>query len=181
MAREVEIKFRIRSREPIELRLRALGAIYEGTVREQNTLFDDEKASLRGRDEALRLRRAEALDTRSRSRCTLTWKGPRRPGPMKDREEHESEVAEPDAVRAILLALGLTPTLDFAKRRSTWRWRDAEIVIDEIDHLGSFLEIEAERAAIEVTIEALGLRDPALGAVVEERSYPQLLRDPPTA
>ncbi|MBL8898730.1 MAG: class IV adenylate cyclase [Planctomycetes bacterium] len=177
MAREVEIKFRLRSREALEARLLAIGATYHGTELEKNALFDREDGALRRAGEALRLRQTEALDEAARARATLTWKGPRRPGPLKDREERESEVSAPDDVRAILIALGCAPLLEFEKRRSTWRWGSAEIALDEVAPLGSFLEIEADPAEIERAIEALGLRDGDLDVEVEERSYPELVRE----
>jgi adenylate cyclase class 2 len=177
MAREVEIKFRLRERTEPERRLRALGATYAGTVLEQNTLFDSEDRALAREDRALRIRTARSIEDPMASRSTLTWKGPRSPGPLKDREEHETEIASADALRAILAALGLRPVLAFEKQRSTWHLGEAEVVIDEIEGLGTFLEIEAERPAIEAAIRALALRDPALGAEVEQRSYPELLRE----
>jgi adenylate cyclase class 2 len=177
MAREVEIKFRLRERAAPERKLRALGATYVGTVEEQNTLFDREDRALVLDDRALRVRIARSLEGEVPSRATLTWKGPRSEGPLKDREEHETEIASPAAMVAILAELGLRPVLHFEKRRSTWHLGEAEVVIDEIEGLGTFLEIEAGAAAIEAAIVALELRDPALGAEVEPRSYPELWRE----
>ncbi|MBK9385178.1 MAG: class IV adenylate cyclase [Planctomycetes bacterium] len=176
MSREVEIKFRLRSREPMLERLRAIGATYHGTELERNSIYDRPDGSLARAGEALRVRSTQALDDAARSRATLTWKGPRRPGPLKDREERESEVGTPDEVRAILRAVGFAPQIEFEKRRSTWRWEAAEIALDEVEGLGSFLEIEAAPPMIDRAMEALGLRDGTLDVELEERSYPELVR-----
>src|SRR6185295_9740929 len=62
-------------------------------------LFDTLDRALRQDGRTLRLRRAAEL-------AFITFKGPVRAGPVKSREELETEVGDADLAEAILLSLG---------------------------------------------------------------------------
>jgi adenylate cyclase class 2 len=116
---------------------------------EDNVLFDDAASSLARRGQTLRLRRTDAGGL-------LTHKGRRTDGDgVKHRTERETPVADPDALQAILEALGWRPGFRYQKYREVYRWDDVEIVVDETP-IGTFLEVEGPQAAIHKAAAALG-------------------------
>ena len=160
---EVEKKFRLtkRQRDAVLKRLPEIGAKLEGEEFEENTLYSGEV--LQSRSAVLRLRRVSG-------KSTLTFKK-RLPGPsaIKKQREEETQIADPEAMEAILEALGFTPALIYEKRRQTWRLGKAEIVIDVLP-FGLFMEIEGRARdikAVERKLDMPGLR-------AEQATYPQL-------
>ena len=160
---EVEKKFRLtkRQRDAVLKRLPEVGAELEREDFEENTLFGGEM--LETATCVLRLRRTEG-------RATLTYKKSI-PGvsSIKQRREEETVVADPEAMEAILVALGFTPALVYEKRRQTWRLGKAEIVIDVLP-FGLFMEIEGRVTDIKAAERKLGLK----GLKAESATYPQL-------
>ena len=162
---EVEKKFRLtkRQRDAVLKRLPAVGAELEGEDFEENTLFNG--ATLEIGTCVVRLRRVDG-------KATLTYKKAL-PGvsSIKQRREEETQVADPEAMEAILVALGFTPALVYEKRRQTWRLGNAEIVIDVLP-FGLFMEIEGRAGDIKAVERTLALK----GLKAESATYPQLTR-----
>jgi adenylate cyclase, class 2 len=120
---------------------------------EDNVLFDDAASSLRASGRALRLRRTDAG-------AVVTYKGPRVMGTgVKSRPEIEVTVGDADAAQQVLEALGYRKAFRYQKYRQAFRWRDAEIVVDETP-IGTFLEVEGPIETIHAAAAALG-RGPA--------------------
>lgn len=96
------------------------------------------------------------LRVRSESgKSLLTFKGPVQPGRMKVRAEHETVVADGDALLAILHELGLHVWFRYEKYREEFSAEDVIIAIDETP-VGTFVEIEGGEAHIHQTAAALG-------------------------
>src|SRR5713101_3063845 len=133
---EIEKKYRLteKQREQIVGRLRELKARPRKEEFEENTLYGCGVINFGRR--ALRLRRVG-------DRAILTFKE-RLPTPssIKHQREEETEVADADAVDAILTALGFEAVLIYEKRRTRWKIGEAEVLIDELP-FGLFMEIEA--------------------------------------
>ena len=160
---EVEKKFRLtkRQRDTLVKRLPEIGAQLEREDFEENTLYDGE--ALRDQACVLRLRRVGG-------RSTLTFK--RRlagQSAIKQQREDETVIEDPEAMAAILEALGFTAALVYEKRRQTWQLGQAEIVIDELP-FGLFMEIEGPANAIRSVERKLGMKD----LRAEHATYPQL-------
>jgi adenylate cyclase class 2 len=160
---EVEKKFRLtkRQRDAVLKRLSAVGAEFESEDYEENTLFNG--AALEVGTCVLRLRRVDG-------KATLTYKKAL-PGisSIKQRREEETAVGDPEAMEAILVALGFTPALVYEKRRQTWRLGNTEIVIDVLP-FGLFMEIEGRVSDIRTVERKLGMK----GLKAESATYPQL-------
>lgn len=160
---EVEKKYRLttRQRDAVLKRLPELGANLEGEDFEENTLYSG--AALSDGSCVLRLRRVG-------SKATLTYKK-RLPSSsaIKQQREEETSISDPEAMEAILEALGFTPTLVYEKRRQTWRLGKTEIVIDVLP-FGLFMEIEGRATEIKAVERKLGLK----GLRAEHATYPQL-------
>jgi adenylate cyclase, class 2 len=160
---EVEKKFRLtkRQRDAVLKRLPEVGAELESEDFEENIIFGGEPLEIPSC--ALRLRRVG-------EKATLTYKK-NLPGAasIKQRREEETVVADPEAMEAILVALGFTPALVYEKRRQTWRLGKTEIVIDVLP-FGLFMEIEGRVTDIKAAERKLGLK----GLRPEHATYPQL-------
>jgi adenylate cyclase class 2 len=160
---EVEKKFRLtkRQRDAVLKRLPEIGAQLEREDFEENTLYSGDK--LQFGSCVLRLRRAG-------NRATLTYKK-RIPSSsaIKQQREEETAIGDPEAMEAILTALGFTPALIYEKRRQTWRLGKTEIVIDVLP-FGLFMEIEGRLSEIKAAERKLALK----GLRAEHETYPQL-------
>ena len=160
---EVEKKFRLtkRQRDSVLKRLPEIGAQLEREDFEENTLYEGE--ALHDGACVLRLRRVGG-------RSTLTFKR-RLPGAsaIKQQREEETAIGDPEAMAAILEALGFTASLVYEKRRQTWRVGQTEIMIDVLP-FGLFMEIEGRVSDIKAVERKLGLK----GLRAENATYPQL-------
>lgn len=168
---ELEAKLRVSNHDTTRGHLRAIGAEFRSRVLETNTLLDTPDGQLRGSGCGLRVRRA-VNDENGTAVCTVTYKGPRAAGTLKQREEIETTVADGDAMQSLFQSLGYTQSLVFEKRRETWSLGGCLIELDDVAQLGLFVEVEGpDEATINKTIDALELQ--AVERVVD--SYAALL------
>ncbi|HSU69188.1 MAG TPA: class IV adenylate cyclase [Tepidisphaeraceae bacterium] len=162
MAVEIEAKMKVDDLDAIRLRLRDAGGRHHGAVLETNTFFDDAARSLVGSDKGLRLRRTRDLNTGERHGI-ITVKGPLQNGQLKRREEGEFEVSDAERAQDVLRMLGYTPTLTFEKRRESWTLGGCKVELDELPHLGQFVEIEGpDEATVMRVRESLRLESEPL-------------------
>jgi len=132
---ELEVKFYVRDLPAVEARLKTLGARLEAErVFEVNLRFDTPDGRLGRASQVVRLRQD--------SRARLTYKGPSSNSDgAKLRTEIEFEVADFQAARAFLEALGYPVAMAYEKYRTTYVLDDAEVVLDELPY-GAFVEVE---------------------------------------
>ncbi len=152
---EVEVKYRCRGLDRVRERLRALKAEPLGVVEMRDTYYQHPCRDFAATDEALRLR--EASD-----KCIVTYKGPKRGGWAKAREEVEFEASSCGAAAALLERLGFRPVATLHKRREFYGLWGTEVSLDEVEGLGSFVEVEDKGGGLEAVrrvVEALGLRE----------------------
>jgi adenylate cyclase class 2 len=164
MGTEIEKKYRVSAGEAASLRerLRAAGAEARGEEFEENTLYAG--PGLEQGNRVLRLRRVRG------GRSVFTFKESMAGAAgIKRRREDETTVADPEALAAILDALGYTPAAIYEKRRETWLVAGVEVVLDELP-FGQFVEIEGTEESI---LQAERLLELA-ATRVEPKSYPQL-------
>ncbi|HYG10448.1 MAG TPA: class IV adenylate cyclase [Pyrinomonadaceae bacterium] len=164
MGTEIEKKYRISLEEgaSLRVRLRAAGAETRGEEFEENTLYAG--PGLESGNRVLRLRRVRD------GRAVFTFKESMPGlGGIKRRREDETTVEDPEALAAILAALGYVPAVIYEKRRETWLLPGVEVVIDELP-FGQFVEIEG---AEELILEA-ERRLELTATRAEPKSYPQL-------
>lgn len=161
---EIELKFPVppsfrRHLSPLGFR------VVRPPTRVTNWLFDDARGSLRKSGKLLRLRHAGPI-------WLLTAKGPRLPGVLKRRAEHQTAVADGPATRRLLALAGFQVVGSYSLTRTLLR-RPGERGELAWDHtrLGSYLEIEGSAAWVRRTAAQLGLHP----ADAEPRSYPDLL------
>ena len=188
MSFEVEQKFRTDGHDGVASRLEALGAVRGPTVDQEDAYLRHPSRDFAATNEALRLRRVGGSNA-------VTYKGPKRGGPTKTREEIEVPF-EPgaealDQLRRVFERLGFGAVAVVRKARTPYRLesdgRAVEVVLDVAEGLGTFVEVEtiaggeadlaeAQRVVLSVA-GRLGLTE------VEPRSYLRMAleRRPPAA
>jgi adenylate cyclase class 2 len=176
MSFEVEIKFRVADPSALLQRLEALGGVAETPFTQVDRYLAHPGRDFAQTDEALRLRCQGDQNY-------ITYKGPKRAGPTKTREEIEIPITGgPEALERLtrlFAALGFRPVAEIAKTRLpsqvNYQGRALEVVLDEARDLGTFAEVETiaaseadlpdAQAAVLGLGRALGLEQ------VEPRSY----------
>ena len=89
---------------------------------------------------------------------TMTYKGPRSDSRFKTRPEVQFHVDDSRSALDFLAALGFVEAVAFEKRRESWQLGDCSIELDELPHLGLYVEIEGpSESAIATAQEAIGL------------------------
>lgn len=177
---EVEQKFSLQDRtEQVRERLTQLGARPAGEVRQIDRYFNHPARDFAQTDEALRIRSVAEQNF-------VTWKGPKIDSRTKTRREIETPLGDGEQTASqfaeTLERLGFRPVRVVAKRRQKlelmWSGFQFELALDNVDGLGSFMEIElladeqgleAAQAAVLNLSEKLGLNEP------ERRSYLEML------
>ncbi|ETW95798.1 MAG: adenylate cyclase [Candidatus Entotheonella factor] len=150
---EIEVKFIVDDVAVLRQRIAGLEAhLHHPRTYEDNWCFDTPDQRFQQEDRLLRLRRDH--------RILLTYKEPPQTAEteFKVRQEYEIEVNDFEQARALVEKLGFAPSLRYEKYRETFRYDEAEILLDETP-LGAFVEIEGPREAIDAIAQQLGLDD----------------------
>lgn len=158
-ALEVEAKVRLDGPDHLRATLHRLGAAATPPAIEEDVFFAHPSRDLAAADEALRLR---VIASPASPAFELTYKGPRRKGAYKAREERTVRLA--DDPTALLAGLGFAPTVRLRKTRQRFRLAALEVTLDHVDGLGWFAEVEAmgddprsAEAAVRAALRELGL------------------------
>jgi adenylate cyclase class 2 len=117
-------------------RILALGATYSGEERHLDLYLNSPHRNMAERDEALRIRIKE-------TGAFLTYKGPKLDSHTKSRREITVKVDDPKALEDIFGFLGFTRDAVVKKHRTKYRLGDITFALDEVEGLGSFVEVEA--------------------------------------
>ena len=144
---EVELKLRA-DHESLRERLDDVGADRIEHRQQIDTYYDAPHRSFADTDEALRIRREETNDGDDRTK--LTYKGPLVEAASKTREEHETVVDDDEALQGVLAGLGFEPAAVVEKDRTYYDFEGYTLVLDAVEGLGEFVEIEREVAEAEI-------------------------------
>jgi len=137
---EVEQKFSLLSPDVARARLVAFGGQPRGTRRQRDVYFDAPTRSFLANptsSEWLRLRHQDDA-------VTLNYKlwYPLDEAVKTHCDEFETRVANGEAMRLTLEALGYSELVVVAKTRDEWALDDVLVAIDEVEGLGGFIEFE---------------------------------------
>lgn len=119
-----------------------------GAVEQVDTYYGAPHRTFAETDEALRVREETPAD--GASTYALTYKGPKVDADSKAREEHESGIADPEAIDAALRALGFDPAATVRKDRERYRLSGYTVTLDDVEGVGEFVEVEREGEAGDV-------------------------------
>ena len=140
---EVELKVRA-DHDAVRDRLAETAAAHVGRVTQTDTYYQAPDRDFAETDEALRVRVETAEGEPEPERTLLTYKGPLIDADSKSRREAETPVEDPDALESILDGLGYTETATVRKDRDRYQLAGCAVVLDRVEGLGEFLEVEAE-------------------------------------
>ena len=182
MHHEVEQKFPLADPVAMIARLTEHGASWREPIEQVDTYFAHPSRDFAKTDEALRIRRTGDQNF-------VTYKGPKLDSLTKTRRELELSVGTGstgyEQFAELLVALGFRRVADVCKMRRpgvlSYRGQSVEIALDQVDQVGSYLELEisadeagldqARRTLLELSAD-LSLPAP------ERRSYLELLLNP---
>ena len=140
--KEIELKARYDSskRPELERYLTEEGFREVRRFTQQDEYFNHPERDFRITDEALRIRREQHAG--KAAYCSLTYKGPNTSHIGQSRRELETRVKDEQKMRQILQALGFHSVAEVKKRRKEYKKEDLTVCLDELDGLGSYVEIE---------------------------------------
>jgi adenylate cyclase class 2 len=176
---EVEQKHRVEDRAALVAELTTRGVALGEPVLQSDQYFAHPARDFAKTDEALRIRTVG-------NSSFVTYKGPKLDATSKTRRELELPLAASHAdgsqFAELLAALGFTPVAAVRKQRRTFHitheGREVEGALDEVDGVGSYVELEltADEAHLDATKAVIA----ALAAELrlgpsERRSYLELL------
>ena len=131
----IEVEVKARARPETIGNILALGATLIGTENHRDLYFNSPLRDFKESDEALRIRVKE-------EGARLTYKGPKLDKETKSRLELTIKIDNPEEMEKILMALDFIPSAEVRKRRTKYALDDAVVAFDEVDGLGSFVEVE---------------------------------------
>jgi adenylate cyclase class 2 len=168
----IEVEVKARCSQDVLPKILDLGAVKKGVENHRDIYFNSPLRDFRITDEALRIR---IKDDGAR----LTYKGPKLDIQTKSRLELTVEINDPQAMQKILVELGFRPSAEVKKRRTKYLLGDITFALDEVERLGSFLEIEtsAESDWEKKSLEVMNIfHQLGLGESIR-KSYVELLEE----
>lgn len=163
---EIEVKIPVCNAGELREKLQTLGFAAGSVCRETDRYYNSPYYDLREQDKALRIRQVEDLET-GRIRTELNCKGPKLDQISLSRKEIEFIIDRPEEMEMVLGELSFHPVeCAVIKKRRYFAKGHMTAVIDQVENLGDFLELEileqgAEKRAdglaeIEGVLEDLG-------------------------
>lgn len=136
--REIEIKLKVNNLKDVEEGLNERGCVLSAPVFQRDVVYSkkgsvSEWESPKEGDITIRIRYLE-------SAAELNCKQQR--SMEMDSIEYETEIKDPKAMHSILFTLGYRPEVEVKKMRRKGKIENYEICLDEVEHLGSFVELE---------------------------------------
>ena len=133
---EFELKVRTSSLDPVRQQLIGHNARFCGRIHEHDIYYNAPHRDFGITDEAIRVRYTN-------DHALVTYKGAKiKTSGLKAREELNIVVDSGTVFEQMLDRLGFTRTAEVNKWRENYRLFDAAITLDEVESLGTFVEIE---------------------------------------
>jgi adenylate cyclase, class 2 len=175
---EVEVKAHANDLTVVEDKLNKLGAFKKNEEYQEDTYFNAPHRDFAQTDEALRIRKTCDNDG---ERTFITYKGAKIDKVSKTRKEIEVDVGDPLKVANIFKSLGFWPVAIVKKNRVSYIFNELIITLDEVQGVGSFVEIEKEAEEDEDFQDALNeifrfYEKIGIKKGFERRSYLELMK-----
>ena len=143
MTLEVELKFKLADARQLLLELAKLKAVHCSDDSQSDHYYNHPSRDFSKTDEAFRVR------VQRKTAC-LTYKGPRLDQETKTRREIEVDLADAETsvrdAESLFENLGFRSVGKVVKQRKTyqvmWESRQVTLTLDDVEGLGSFIEIE---------------------------------------
>lgn len=137
MRKEVEVKAQLKDKEGVMNKLKELGCVFSEPVEQHDTIYVDQNygpfAEFQPGKNLLRVRE-------TKGKAFLTLKNPQ--SVQMDSIERETEISDPQEAKEMLLLMGYHEAAQVHKTRMKSHYQDWEICLDEVQGLGSFIEVE---------------------------------------
>jgi adenylate cyclase class 2 len=136
--REIEIKLRVKDLESFAKRLTAEGVVLSESISQYDRIYTkgDSVAEFDNSKAGLSVMRVRITDKGAEFNMKVQQTR------EMDNLEHETSVSDPEAVHTILGVLGYTPKVEVRKKRRKGKLGEYEVCLDEVEHLGTFVELE---------------------------------------
>jgi adenylate cyclase class 2 len=138
---EVEVKLRVDNRAELVSRLISSGFTQKKIVCETDTYYTGEFHDMIQRDEALRIRKIEDMNSGEKS-SVITYKGAKLDKVSMTRREYETAIGDAETGKRILEEIGFSAVPEVEKIRTEFVLGDVTACVDQVTGLGDFLEIE---------------------------------------
>ena len=168
----IEVEVKARSPPGIEAKIIDIGGEPIGVENHLDLYFNSPFSDFAQTDEALRIRIKE-------EGTHLTYKGPKLDSETKSRRELTVRVDDANALELILESVGFFRAAVVKKKRTKYALGEAVLAVDDVEGLGTFIEVELsgdedwqaqKRTALEI-LAKLGLAESI------RKSYLELLNE----
>lgn len=132
---EVEAKVRINDIEGMEKRITEQGAEYTGTIKQADEYFDFPDMQIFNSGGAFRVRDSDG-------NYRVTYKGRKKDEETTSRDEIEIAIESAEKMIKILENMGFVRLCEINKKRKVYLLAGLKISLDEVEGLGSFMEME---------------------------------------
>ena len=132
--REIEIKAKVKNHDAIEAALKSAGIVLGPALKQHDVVYNEPGKTTPGNGHNF-LRIRTENDTISTFTLKQTVKG-------LDKIEHETDVSDPVELERMIELMHFEQFSDPTKPRRKAKFADYEICLDEIDGLGTYIEIE---------------------------------------
>ena len=134
---EIEIKVKVQNMAEVQNRLEEAGCRFSDPIRQEDEIFNNVTGATTFNHPA----NSVIMRIRSSNGKYLLTAKKDRSGEL-DCVEYEVEVNDPASARGMIELMGFTHTVSVKKTRREGRAGALEICLDEVDGLGSFMEVE---------------------------------------
>jgi adenylate cyclase, class 2 len=167
----IEVEVKARAKPDTLEKIKALGAVFLTIENHCDLYFSSPLRDFWETDEALRIRIKE-------TGAWLTYKGPKLDAVTKSRKEVAVKIEDPKTMEQLLLSLGFMPYAEVKKKRNKYALNNIIFALDEVEDLGTYLEVEAfaEEDWTILREKVLGILN-RLGMEAIRESYLELLEE----
>jgi adenylate cyclase, class 2 len=138
---EIEVKAKLKNRTAVMEKMAELGCQFSDVKTQDDMVWVEKTGSL---EDFLSNKVFLRIRIQNGEKVIMTAKSPKAKHGDESlvKREHEVVVSSADEARNILSMLGLQEAVRVVKKRQTAKYEGYEICMDEIENLGSFIELE---------------------------------------
>ncbi|MDD4989271.1 MAG: class IV adenylate cyclase [Candidatus Pacebacteria bacterium] len=136
--KEIEVKARLKNKDEVMKKLESLGCVFEKPITQSDVVYAKKVGSFKEYDS-----NEVFLRVRVKNNSKIIFTAKQRIKNGLDKLENETEVTNKKGIEGILAMLGYKEGTRVNKTLRTAHYQAYEICIDEIEELGSFIEMES--------------------------------------
>ncbi len=137
--KEIEVKAHLKDREKVVKELEELGAIFSAPIKQIDTVYTRIIGNI---EEYLKNDHFVRIREKSDGRYIFTVKKPKAIKENLVKTEYETEVKDAKELKQALFLMGYQLSNKVTKVRYAAKFKDYEICLDDVEELGSFIELE---------------------------------------